>query len=167
MSREIRRIDRTLVAWLGRCEDPANALRTLEGDLARSSPRLGCMVSGNLVRRLDPSREDLEHVVLRDMGTVTGMILDEECRPAFHWDAGTLSIWNGQDILPMTVLAQVEGRRLGDVIEHHYVCRDAIVVEVVREGAWLRLICQEFSMPIEEARRMFARGRREEDGTGV
>lgn len=145
-------VDRVVLAWIMLAPDPQALLEHIEQAFLDDAGRLGYMRTGRWMEALSGGREDLEHVAVTDDGMLTGIIQVREDAPALNWERGTVSIWRGGEMLPATVVATLEGRRIEDVVEHPLLPRDAVVAHVSNGDVWLRLACTGISVDIESAR---------------
>lgn len=57
---------------------------------------------------------------------------------SMQWDGASLVI---ERALPETIVAALEGRRLGDLLEHRALPADRVIQSVLRTGDGLRLMC--------------------------
>lgn len=156
MTRVVTRVDRAILAWISETPDPAVTLSRIEGRFLNMRGRIGYVLSASAICDYTGAAEGLTHLNVTPGGTLTGKLSDDECRPAIDWDNGTLSIWKGEDVLPQIVVAQIEGRRIGDVVEHRWLPAEGLIVGTSSTDAWLRMQCEGFSVPIEEARATLA-----------
>lgn len=158
MSRGAVLVDLVVLAWIERkSPDPATALAAVERCFTAMSGRLGYFQSGlGLTNAVGTTDDGLDSLMISELGTLSGMVTDNDCQPNLHWDQGTLSIWRRQAGLPESVTGLLEGRRLGEVATHPLLPPDALIVAVDETGSWLRLTCSEWTVGIEEARARLA-----------
>lgn len=154
MSRATLRVDEVVLAWLAARKDPAGMLESISAHCLDRDGRLGYMLTGEAVCRMDGGSPDdgIDYVDVTSDGILTGMVRDEDVDPALNWAGGVLSIWNGAHRIPETLTAQIAGRRLGEVVTHRLLPENALIGKTTTEGAWLRMHCMNYSVPIEEAR---------------
>lgn len=154
MSRTTLRVDEVVLAWLGTRRNPAALLEDIMAHCRNRDGRLGYMLAGEAVCRMDGGGldDDIDYVDVTPDGILTGMVRDEDVDPALHWARGVLSIWNGARRIPVTLTAQIPGRRLGEVVTHRLLPVNALIESTTDDGAWLRMHCLGYSVPIEEAR---------------
>lgn len=156
MSRLVRRVDRAILAWMSERAEAERLLAVIEHRFRDMSGKTGHVLSSSALTVLLDGDEALTSLQVTEMGTLTGKITDENGDRTIDWDSGDLSIWRGSEILPQTMVAQLPGRRLGEVISHRWAPANALIVDVADKGLWLTLQCQEFSTTIEDAREMLA-----------
>lgn len=151
MSRRTTRVDAVALSWIARQPQPAAMLRAVVAHFARSSGRVGYVITGEAAGRMGGGINDaaLSTFTLREGGTLTCR-LEEAGPPGLGWDAGDLTLTSAEGLLPETIVAAC-GRRLGEIVAHPLLPPRALVVRSFAEAGRLVLECQEFSMQYDEA----------------
>ncbi len=151
MTREIKRIDRTILNWIARCENPSHVLNSIIQTMGSRSKKSGYLMVGAPLRAYDTRRDDLQSLIVFDLGTLTGHIHGKNESSGYAWIFGDFSFSNQNIQLPEIVKSQVEGRRLGEIVSYEYLDAEALIVEAKHTDKGMRLNCQEFSIPVEDA----------------
>lgn len=151
MTREIKRIDRTILNWIARCDDPAHVLRQIIQTMGSRSKKSGYLMVGEPLRAYDLRRKDLQSLIVTDLGTLTGHIKGKSGTMGYAWIFGDFA-FSGQDLqLPEIIKSQIEGRRLGEIVRYEYLDAEALIVKAASTNKGMRLSCQEFSIPVHNA----------------
>lgn len=150
------RVDAVILGWIMETNAPLKTLSFIQARMREMSGRQGHILTADAMGGASGKTPGLRHVRISSLGTLTGHVEDVACHPAMSWDAGELRLRVSQIELPCTVIASLIGRRVGEIVSHRWIPSGAIITGVDELDEWLRLECQEFSIPIEEARRIMS-----------
>lgn len=141
-----------ILHWIMGTSDPVKTLACIEHRFGEMTGRNGHILMGSTVASKHPDADaELDHLIVTEMGTLTGHV---RCGPegrSFTWSRGDVLLGPASE-LPAIIRFGLVGRRLIEVVKHPWAPQRAVIVGVEENGANMVLNCQEFSVPIAEAK---------------
>lgn len=165
MAIEVKAVDRVLLEWLRRNADPRldrsalEALNKAVSYFSTSSGRLGHYVAeGGVHGVLGLFNHDklIKTMQVTEMGTLHARI--ESCDESVSWHNGALTLERRTHPLPETLVGALEGRKLGEIVSAPWLPANARIVHVEENRVNLVLTCDNFIVPLADARHQLQTG---------
>lgn len=153
MSREITRVDKAILAWILEKPEPCKLFEIIQSRLTENNNRFGYSLASTAIERVYGKVPELKNLSITNLGTLTGEIQEEKEEISINWNRGDLML-KGRQKLPETIMVNLAGRKLGEIIKHKWLPADALIVDITAAyfKSWIILHCQEFSIPLEQAK---------------
>lgn len=160
MALTITGVDLTLIGWLSRNggHTPVEALDRAVAHFAKMGGRLGHhLAESGLTHALGIHEHDglIKTLQGRSYGTDGAGTLHariESADETASWQNGTLTLDRRAHRIPETVLADLVGRRLRDVVDADWLPATARIVDVTDNQINVMLLCDTWIVPLAEAR---------------